>query len=225
MAINRDAYERKLARALGRLDAETRRELLALLGDPPTLDALTPQVWEEIARRYEGAVMPVLEETFLAVLQDWIESGVAVSWDMANERAIQWAGQYTYELVRGMNATAQERLSTAIRHFYEGRLDLDGVARRMNSLFSPQRAEMIAITEVTRASVQATNWYERELNELGVRTERIWRTANDEIVCPICGPNSSRRESDGWTVAEPPAHPRCRCWLTVEPIPMEVVAP
>jgi hypothetical protein len=41
----------------------------------------------------------------------------------------------------------------------------------------------------------------------------IWQTSNDERVCPICGPKHGKEITDG---KFPPAHPRCRCWVTYE---------
>ena len=218
---DRDAYERSLARVLGRINAQTRRDVLKLLGEPPSLEKLTPDIWEVIAHNYMGAIDPVLESVFVAAVEQWMSSGgigVAVSWDMANQRAIDWAYQYTFELVEGMNRTAQRRLAQAIEHHYQGRIDLEGVKQRINALFGAQRASTIAITEVTRAAVQGQKWYEMELNGMGIRTVRVWQTANDELVCPICGPNNGKTEDEGWTVAEPPAHPNCRCWIAIEPV-------
>jgi hypothetical protein len=74
---------------------------------------------------------------------------------------------------------------------------------------------MIAVTEVTRASVEGERAQVRELAAQGVVLVATWQTANDELVCPVCGPRNGRREGDGWD-SPPPAHPRCRCWLNHE---------
>jgi hypothetical protein len=47
--------------------------------------------------------------------------------------------------------------------------------------------------------------------------EREWRTAVDELVCPICGPLHQQRAKIGeafpGNIQNPPAHPNCRCAL------------
>jgi hypothetical protein len=50
----------------------------------------------------------------------------------------------------------------------------------------------------------------------------VWNTANDDLVCAICGPlNQQERPLDepfDGGIERPAAHPRCRCWLTSEVI-------
>lgn len=217
----RDEFERQLARALGRINAETRREILELIGDPPSLARLTPEVWEQIEARYGAAISSILDDVFRAAVEQWMATrgvGVMLSWDLVNQRAVDWAYQYTYDLVRGMTNTTRQTLARAIEHYYQGRLDLPGVAKRISAAFGPERASTIAVTEITRAAVQGQNWYQDELEGMGIKTVRVWQTANDEHTCPLCAPNHGKRETDGWTVPEPPAHPNCRCWLTIEPV-------
>jgi hypothetical protein len=76
---------------------------------------------------------------------------------------------------------------------------------------------MIAVTEVTRSYAEGNQiaW-----KESGVVEGKEWNTANDEIVarCPICWPLHGvvipiGEEFDGGFDG-PPAHPRCRCWIT-----------
>ena len=75
---------------------------------------------------------------------------------------------------------------------------------------------MIARTEVTRAAVEGERALVKETNDIvsqhGIDPMvPIWQTRNDEIVCPICGPKHNKEIKDG---EYPPAHPRCRCWVT-----------
>ena len=80
-----------------------------------------------------------------------------------------------------------------------------------------RRAEMIAATEATRAFAvgQRTYW-----EHTGVVNASKWNTANDELVCPICGPLDNKvvpleeNFSDEFDIYEPPAHINCRCWPT-----------
>ena len=84
--------------------------------------------------------------------------------------------------------------------------------------FSPYRAALTAVTEVTRAKAAATNGAYDLLTEYGRKVVRRWATRIDERVCIICGPLDNKKQptyqeqfGDG-----PPAHPNCRCRILVE---------
>jgi HK97 family phage portal protein len=83
--------------------------------------------------------------------------------------------------------------------------------------FGEIRAATIAITEITRASTQTTNSYEKFLNDAGIKTEMVWNTDADELVCRICKPYDNKL-IDVWGIDSPegpPAHPNCRCDVTL----------
>jgi hypothetical protein len=83
--------------------------------------------------------------------------------------------------------------------------------------FGATRAATIAITEITRASTQTTNSYEKFLNDAGIKTEMVWNTDADELVCRICEPYDNKL-IDVWGIDSPegpPAHPNCRCDVTL----------
>ena len=85
----------------------------------------------------------------------------------------------------------------------------------LEQMFSPERAERIAVTEVTRlfaVGVQAAGDSDPLVG--GYR----WLTAEDEAVCPICGPRHNVVYPKG-QVPDCPAHVSCRCDLT--PVPLE----
>lgn len=213
---DREKLERDLARALGKLGADVRKDVLALLGDPPDLDKLTAEVWAEIEARYSGAMLPKIEQAFMTALQAQAsQAGVAFAFDLANDRAIEWARQHTFDLVRGINDTSRRRLATTIEQFYNNELDFEGVLQRVGGLFGPERASTIAVTEITRAATGGAQWYNTELQQLGIVTEEVWETADDDVVCPVCGPRDGRVIADG---VYPPAHPNCRCWVSVRPV-------
>jgi hypothetical protein len=65
---------------------------------------------------------------------------------------------------------------------------LPQLIERLVPLFGEKRAELIAVTEVTRAFAEGNMVAWRES---GVIQKRRWNTANDELVCPICGPLAS----------------------------------
>jgi SPP1 gp7 family putative phage head morphogenesis protein len=85
-----------------------------------------------------------------------------------------------------------------------------------------QRSEMIARTEIIRASSdgQIETWKQaRQQGFLGQNARKKWLTTQDDRLCPQCAPlNGVSVPLDGLflgQVAGPPLHPACRCSLTV----------
>lgn len=84
----------------------------------------------------------------------------------------------------------------------------------------PERAESIAVTEVTKANSRAERAAAEDFERAtGVRIVAYWVTESDSRVCATCEGLGGKAESvwlrempDG-----PPAHPNCRCWLDWRP--------
>lgn len=178
-----------------------------------------------------------LRDALIAILQDVAEAGAdagrgqimaavygvkaearidpaAVDWTAANNDAAQWATEYGYQLVRGITDTTRARIANEIRYFVDNSLTINQLRDRLmeGSLFSRARAGMIAATEVTRAYAEGNT---RAWQKSGVVEAREWVTANDEIVCKVCGPlhGSIAKMGDwfGGRYRNPPAHVGCRC--------------
>lgn len=149
---------------------------------------------------------------------------IAVDWALANNVAADWALSYAFGLVRDITDTTRQRLQTEIAAFIQNQETLPELTARLNDVFGASRAELISTTEVTRAFAQGnlTAW-----RESGVTEGKRWNTANDEIVqeCPVCWPLhetviplDDEFETILGNIEGPPAHTRCRCWLTPVPI-------
>lgn len=83
-------------------------------------------------------------------------------------------------------------------------------------LFSDARAGNVSITETTNAITLGERTLVDRMREMGVNVDAVWFTQRDERVCHVCGPLHNQPSSQ-WIddFAEgPPAHPRCRCYLT-----------
>ena len=173
-----------------------------------------------------------------------------IDWTLVATYVLQWLDTYSFELIRDLDETARGVLRGAIQRWAENGLPLSDLVDELVDLglFDRARAELIASTEVTRAYAmgQMMAW-----QQTGVVTAMRWNTANDERVCPICGPlgglefgadgtvpGSIEQQLSGGVVTElgqpfvhpggdgragnwaghtfelPPAHPRCRCWIT-----------
>lgn len=212
---NRDELERALIRELSRADVTTRRQILELLGDPPTLANLTPAVWGEIAERYSGVIQPTLERVFIQASEFFVaDVGLAVADGIVQSRAGTWAAQYGGNLVQNLNTTSRREIGRLVNdYFQEGQTVRELSENIQRIVYNPNRAKLIAQTEITRANVEAEV---QMVQELGNTLAARWVTNRDDLVCPICGPRDATMQGDGW-FDNPPAHPGCRCWVVWEP--------
>jgi len=166
--------------------------------------------------------LDVDEAELLLVLIEGLTGGIALTaeqvrldadWTRANTRAVRWARGYVGELIRNINDTTRGVVRQAVATYIETQgMTLDDLMRLLP--FDAERALKIAVTETTRAFAHGQAEARAELREQfpDVAVETVWHTNNDDLVCDICGP------LDGQTVDDytlPPAHPNCRCWITV----------
>lgn len=206
---NRDEQERAYAKLIAKLLKTYGGNILEVLGDPPSLDNIPPDFWDEEARRWVGALAPFGEQVYLdAATQMIAKIPIGVDWTLINERAVDWARRYTFDLVRGLQDTDRRMLQQAIGAYFEQGQTRGQLEERILRSFGPVRAEMIAVTEVTRAASEGEQQVAKELAVGGIEMVPIWQTNNDEIVqeCPICWPRHNQPITDGFF---PPAHPRC----------------
>lgn len=208
--------ERRIVRALGGASDDALTLIMEALGDDIDLSRVTPDIWAEIEKRFSGVLLPELEQLFIdQALRLMDEVRVGIDFDLINTRAQTWARNYTFDLVKGINANSQTSLQQYVSNFFEQGVTKGDLENQIARLYGPVRGEMIAVTEVTRASVQGELAYGDELTKLGLTLVPIWQTRNDGTVCPLCEPNNGKRQGDGWT-DPPPIHVRDRCWLTYE---------
>lgn len=214
---NRAEWEARLAERLGKIGETQRREIMRLLGDPPRIENIQPDYWTQYRQDLEAVLGRDLEAIYLQSAANFIEanSWAGVDWSLINSAATEWARRYGYDLVSGLTDTTRRGLQELIPQFFERDMTLGELRDRLGQWFGPVRADMIATTEVTRAAVSGEEGVAAELREQGIDMVEVWQTNNDELVCPICGPRNGKARGDGWD-SPPPAHPRCRCWVTHE---------
>lgn len=153
--------------------------------------------------------------------------GMGFDWTLANEEARAWANRYVGELITGIDETTRRRVQAEVEEWIVNGEPLDRLIEDLTPVFGGQRAELIASTEVTRAYAEANR---QAYRQAGMRYIR-WNTAADEKVCPVCSsldgqvvgidarfddalPDDVREQFRNLRFEVPPAHPRCRCWLT-----------
>lgn len=210
----RDDWEEELARVTGRALRKQYANVRRALGSNPSLDKLTPAMFEAMRAGLQAAIRPVLERVYLAHAEALThefprtKQGLGIDWGVINERAATWSSKYSFDLVTGITNTTRNTLQAQISDFFRDARTLKDLENTLSNLFGPVRAAMIAQTEVTRAASAAEEAYAEELRRLGLKVTFRWETNADERVCPICEPRNGTLQGDGWQ-EPPPAHPRC----------------
>lgn len=142
---------------------------------------------------------------------------VKVDWSLVNRDAETFARDYAYDLITGITETTVADTQAAISRWIEAGNALDDLKQSLTTIFaSPARAEMIAQTESTRAFAEGNTraWVAAKV------PARRWFTVRDGDVCEICDPLHGKvvplgkpfKSIDG-DIDNPPAHPRCRCYV------------
>lgn len=204
--------ERKFGRELGKAFDE---QLQALLPDNATDEQVRAAVYQVTAT--SDGVRAVLRQSLeqssslgVSVALDTLEQiGMGFDWTLAHAKAARFASNYSFELVQGINTTTQTRLQTAINDWFKEPTTIGDLQKELAPTFGKQRARTIAATETTRAAAEGSKI---GYQESGVVSEVEIRNANDERVCPICGPlGGTKTPLNGGK--HPPYHVNCRCWI------------
>ena len=149
-------------------------------------------------------------------------SKLQIDWNLTNLRAFEWAKKYTYDLVKMIDDTTRKLLQSAVSQF----VNTPGmtIGDVMDMLpFDEQRAQTVAVTEITRAYATANQLAGEDLKKEfpDVRVVKHWFTNNDDRVCDLCGPldgvevevDENFYDPDEYSDGDPPRHVACRCWM------------
>lgn len=146
-----------------------------------------------------------------------LEDEFGISLDPAEWSALAaaWATDYGRNLVTELTNTTRKVVDRALRVAED--MTQEQIRAMLDPAFSQARADMISITETTRAYTAAIMEYRDMLKErYGLDFELVVRTAQDEKVCEhICAPLDGKGE-DVWSREYPdgsPFHGRCRCLM------------
>ncbi len=226
--IDRDKFEPELSLLFGR-ELRRQSQLITRYLKEHGIEPPPEEFWTGETTRMMGSVSPALTEVYVAAALTIMESQpIGMEIGLLTNSAAEWSRNYSFKLVKGINATSQKYLQREIGYALEQGLGVGDITARLATTYGPVRAEMIAITETTRAGIQGQRAFISELEALGVRMQSYWLTARDEIVakCPICFPLEGVERKGGMYLNPdsgisydgPPAHPRCRCDEIFEPV-------
>ncbi|TXH11112.1 MAG: DUF3626 domain-containing protein [Hyphomicrobiaceae bacterium] len=222
-ALRRLAAEAAAARRLERELQRQARQLAAAGEEPAQIRAAIDALGGDASMR-EVLDYVLAQGTDLGVsiaVDQLAGAGIRFDYRLVNEEARRWAQNYSYELVRGIDATTQRVLQTEFEAWTRTGEPYSALVRRIAPTFGRERAKLIATTETTRAYAEGSMAiYQASGVVVGVE----WLTAGDKGVCKICAPLDSRIfPLAGLT--KPPLHPGCRCALAPRvPEPEELEA-
>jgi SPP1 gp7 family putative phage head morphogenesis protein len=183
----------------------------------------------EIAQAQKQAVDTTVTEAMEAgvnvAFRQLERVGISLNYDLVNRFAVDWARDYSFGLNDNLNRSTGRQVNDIITQWMGEGESLDILISRLETVFGTVRATRIAATETTRAFAEGSLMGYRQSN--GVVQAVAWKTAKDEIVCPICRPlHNVRGDLNGNFVHpggisksarfegrtfRPPAHVSCRC--------------
>jgi hypothetical protein len=169
----------------------------------------------------KAAIIADLTAVAMASMGEFAEAaGLGLDEAVAQTAASAWARQHAGQLVQGVTATTQAAVQSAVATFLETPgMNREQLASLLQGAFGRARSEVISITEVTRAASAGAQMYQNELRKAGLDFVRVWRTTAQDT-CPVCKELNGKQES-AWADRfpnGPPAHPRCKCSVTLKPV-------
>lgn len=169
--------------------------------------------WEAEGEGFRRELLPKLTEALnelagMATEDFRSQYAIELDWALVNADALKWAREYVGQLIEGVTDTTRANVRQAVANWIETGGELSDLVKALEPTFGKARARLIASTEVTRAYAEAND---RLWQGSGLIEKWEWRTARDDLVCPICGPLHGERFELG-KGHEMPAHPGCRCW-------------
>ena len=216
--------QRAFARDMGRFLSKQKQRIMARIKSETPLELIWPiEFWEGEKRLLKVPLAKnlqrIAEHSAGILLKTWpvIEEAIIT------EQILSWVARHSDEIAGTINTYTRRVVENAFTDFFM----VSGYTRRdfedaISSVVSPARAEGIAVTEVTRAHYEGSETVANEVRSAGFDLVGYWNTNADGLVCPICLPLHRLPETPegGWDPsgtgpgAYPPAHPRCRCWIT-----------
>lgn len=158
--------------------------------------------------------------------EQWADLEVRGTWDMTTERIERLIARAGTRIT-GINSFTRDKIRQILEDGIAAHRTYTQVARDIRAKFrdfSPDRARLIAVTEIGQAYIDGQMEVGRDVIATGIRTEKAWPTVRDERVDPHCAGN----ESEGWIPFgqafssgsnAPLDHPRCRCSLLLRRVP------
>jgi hypothetical protein len=172
----------------------------------------------------EAAVAKALKMGALALIG---QTGMKISFNLANPRAVAYLTDYGARLVKGINETTRETLQRLVAQGANEGWSYKRIAGEITQRFEefaagkPQehiasRAHLIAVTETGNAYARGNFIVAQDLSDAGLQMWKSWSTMGDDRVSDGCRANAA----EGWIPVgqlhqsghmHPLRFPGCRC--------------
>ncbi len=207
-------FQRAVARAFKQIEANVFKVLnknAAELGGRKALsDVDLESFWAEQKKVMFDELGDQVDQVVLQGIEQATNLGLAVNFELANDRVSQLVGTYSNTWWAGIESRTRAHMRTAIQAHVQSGASLPVLQKKLAPLFGATRAKVIATTEVTRLFAEGNRVGYK--NAIPPVAEVEWRTVLDSAVDPDCeildGERLSIDDSEF-----PPIHPRCRCWI------------
>ncbi len=170
---------------------------------------MPPQFWGDEPAKIAQDALPFYDETMAVAAQAGLDVlPVGVDWEQVNQAVLQLAQKEAARFAQQAVVTSEGQVSQVVADWIKTGGEMRDLIDRVSRVWEGPRPDVAAVSEVTRLYAQgnAAAWQASDI----VRG-MTWKTANDELVCPVCGPLADTDVGFGGDI--PPAHPNCRCWV------------
>lgn len=163
--------------------------------------------WTEMLSALRPALISLVEDATAAAIATALTRGLDFDVDSVTEAVAELVPGYVKDWEKEIVASTTERVSAMVKAYEVGVYDLDEMMDRVDKLFDPERAELIAVTETTRIFDVVNQIVNAEAGVEKVR----FLTVRDPWVCPECA-QYDNQVFDVDELPEIPVHPNCRCF-------------
>lgn len=220
---NRNAMQAEFGRAMGKLNAKFRKELLRLAGDPPDLARVPPEFWQRVQRESETEMTALLLFIFAASAGQH-----GMDRDLSRFQAETYAANRGSFVAERFVSHSRDKLLLAQMRIEQqqsriildtGRIsDAAGIElrKRIANTFGTGRAAGIATTETTAAESGGINAAVEDMPP-DERPQRVWFLGPCRH-CTFC-PMIAGTVHEFWSgfISGPPAHVNCCCTIALVP--------
>lgn len=208
-----------------KIAAEVGKEFGKKISDPDEkakeiADSLDIEAWDIIAEDLSDDLGGAYEQTAQVILGKLGITDQDV-FDLVNENSVKYAGESGAELVTEITDTTRDRLRILVRDAIEnaGGVNELQAAIEDSTLFSADRAEMIARTEIGNAHMSGAL---EGANSSGLDLVKSIVRGGEDNDCDICGDNEDAGQIDLTEMfpsgdEAPLFHPNCECTMVFGP--------
>jgi hypothetical protein len=220
--INKDllrkviASRANLGEVMGAADDAVARALHEVLA--PTLVEVLRAGGEVAAKQLHG--LRTAEDLRVAKGSDRVK--LRFTFNVTDQRAVDWADRHAAELVTRISETTRENINNTIAELLESGDWDDAYGDLLDAVGDDARARLIARHETMAAVSEGQRQAWEQATDEGLLTgdeSRVWIVTPDDKLCSICEGLEDKKAKlgepyvgdDGEEYDGPPAHVQCRC--------------